>query len=172
MSVDNVTQYVKEGDLVQINVTRGNSDKTWNGLFGYIQKFVASTGKAVVLLQGSNRSKQFFKDELKLVEPVTTEDLEATAVANGAADFVPALELETEAEPQVFIEGSSVEIVSDRHGSDLVWQAGIVTFANDVGCVVSVANKTVWFCNDELILIPATPQAAPEQEEGAMPQGG
>lgn len=151
-----------EGDLVEINVNRSNGDKTWNGLRGYIQQEATATDTAVVLLQGDYRSKQFFKDELKLVSPVITENLEATAVTKGAADFVPAQEVEAEAEPQVFQEGSSVEIVSSRHGEDLVWQAGIVTFANDVGCVVNVANKTVWFCVDELILVPATPQAAPE----------
>jgi len=61
----------QSGDLVQINAT---SDKTWNGLRGYIQKLSAATGKAVVLLQGDYRSKHFFWDELKLVYQVE-EDL-------------------------------------------------------------------------------------------------
>jgi hypothetical protein len=64
------------GDLVEINVTRPNGDKTWNELRGYIQKLSAATGKAAVLLQGDYRSKQFFLDELKLVEPVS-EKLES-----------------------------------------------------------------------------------------------
>lgn len=158
---------LNEGDLVQINVTRGNNDKTWNGLLGYIQKFVSSTGKAVVLLQGDYRSKQFFKDELKLVEPVTAENLKATAVTNGAANCLPVTEVETEAEPQVFHTGDRVEIVSDRHGSDLVWQVGVIKVANAVGCVVEVLGRTVWFCVDELVLVSTTPQAAPEQEKHA-----
>ena len=116
---------------------------------------MASTDKAVVLLQGSNCSKQFFKDELKLVEPATTEDLEATA--NGAANCLPATEVEAEAEPQVFIEGSSVEIVSDRHGEDLVWQVGVIKVVSALGCVVEVLGRTVWFCVDELTLTPVTP---------------
>ena len=142
---------LNEGDLVQINVTRGNNDKTWNGLLGYIQKFVASTGKAVVLLQGDYRSKQFFKDELKLVEPVIAENLEASVVTDDVEECLPALELEADPEPQVFQEGDRVEIVSERQGDDLVWQVGVVDVANTVGCVVKVAGQIRWFCNDELL---------------------
>ncbi len=56
---------LKEGDLVKINAT---SDRTWNGLSGYVQKVVTATGKAVVLLQGDYRSKHFGLDSLKLVQ--------------------------------------------------------------------------------------------------------
>lgn len=137
---------LSEGDLVQINVTRGNNDKTWNGLFGYIQKFVASTGKAVVLLQGDYRSKQFFKDELKLISTVE-ENSQASVVVGGGEECLPP----TEAEPRVFQEGDRVEIVSSRQGDDLVWQVGVVDVANTVGCVVKVAGQIRWFCNDELL---------------------
>ena len=74
---------------------------------------------------------------------------------------------ELEPEPQVFQEGSSVEIVSDRHGDDLIWQVGVIKVANAVGCVVEVSGKTVWFCVDELVLVSTTPQAAPEQQKDA-----
>jgi len=62
---------LKEGDLVQIDAI---SDRTWNGLTGYIQKVMTKTCKAVVLLQGDYRTKHFFLDEFKLVHEVE-EDL-------------------------------------------------------------------------------------------------
>lgn len=89
------TEHLKKSDLVEINVTRLNGDKTWNGLRGYIQQETTSTGKIVVLLQGNYRSKQFFKNELKVVKPV-----------------------ETEIKPQVFQKGDRAKAVLFNSGSD------------------------------------------------------
>lgn len=97
-----------------------------------------------VLLQGNYRAKQFFNNELELVESVE-EDLEA----------LPAQNIQTEPEPQVIHVGDRVQIVSDRHGEDLVYDVGFVTVANNVGCVVKVAGKTLWFCIDEIVLASA-----------------
>jgi len=86
---------LKEGDLVEINAT---SDRTWNGLSGYIQKLSPDTGKATVLLQGDYSSKHFFLDELKLVEHFE-ENLEGAIVTDQVGEYSPSLGLEAEAEP-------------------------------------------------------------------------
>jgi hypothetical protein len=87
------------GDLVEINVTRPNGDKTWNGLRGYIQNLYAPTGKMAVLLQGDYRSKQFKLDELKLVEVVS---------ATPSAVVTPGVEVE---QPSLVVEQADLAAV-------------------------------------------------------------
>lgn len=61
------------------------------------------------------------------------------------------LELVEQTELEVFQVGDKVEIVSDRHGAELVGQVGKVTIANAVGCVVVIADQPRWFCTDEIV---------------------
>jgi hypothetical protein len=164
---------LKGGDLVEIDVTRPNGDKTWNGLFGYVQELKPSTGKAVVLLQGDYRSQQFFNDELKLVESDEAENFskDALVVTDCLEKSSPAHSHEAQPEPQVFQVGDKVEIVSARHGDDLVWQLGIVKVANSsVGCVVEVARQVRWFCTDEIVLLKAATQTVLKQEKDTSRQ--
>jgi len=94
----------QSGDLVQIDAA---SDRTWNGLRGYIQKVVTKTCKAVVLLQGDYRSKHFFLDELKLVHEVEEDFSDAIQARAPQKELVEAYA--TNAIPQ----SSSAEPVSD-----------------------------------------------------------
>ncbi len=78
---------------------------------------------------------------------------------------------EVQPEPQVFQVGDKVEIVSARHGDDLVWQVGIVKVANlAVGCAIEVAGQVRWFCTDEIVLLKAATQTVLKQEKDTSRQ--
>jgi len=116
-----------------------------------------------VLLQGDYRGKQFFNDELKLVEPDEAENFnqDTLVVTDPVEKSSPAHSHEVQPEPQVFQVGDRVEITSERHGDELVWQVGIVKVANSaVGCVVEVLGQIRWFCFDELVLVESAAKPA------------
>lgn len=125
-----------------------------------------------MLLQGDYRGKQFFNDELKLVEPdeADNSNQDALVVTDPVEKSSPAHLHEVQPEPQVIHVGDKVEIVSARHGDELVWQVGIVKVANSaVGCVVEVLGQIRWFCVDEIVLTKAvTSQARLEQDFDAV----
>jgi hypothetical protein len=103
-------------------------------------------------------NQQFFSDELKLVQPVEAENSnkDALVVPDPVKKSSPAHSHEVQPDPQVFHVGDKVEIVSARHGDELVWQVGIVKVANSaVGCVVEVLGQIRWFCVDEIVLTKA-----------------
>ena len=90
--------------------------------------------------------------------PSETESLETSVVTSAVAECLPAVDVETKPRPQVIRVGDRVKIVSERQGEDLVWRVGVADVANAVGCVVKVAGRVHWFCNDELVLVETTAQ--------------
>ncbi len=65
---------------------------------------------------------------------------------------------EVKQNPQVFQVGDRVEVISDRHGVELVGQSGIVTAGTATGAAVNVNGTLRWFCSDEVVLVEASPQ--------------
>jgi len=63
--------------------------------------------------------------------------------------------------------GSSVKIISPRHGEQLLGQVGTITAATPVGCVVVLGDLTRWFCTDEVQLAetPALVEVVDEDED-------
>lgn len=70
---------------------------------------------------------------------------------------------------QVFQVGDRVEIVSDRHGQDLVWQVGTVTAATSVGAAVEVAGQIRWFCTDEIVPLQEAARIQAQALVGSIP---
>lgn len=74
------------------------------------------------------------------------------------AAFVTRAFEKTKSEIPIFEVGDRVEVDSNRHGDEFVWEIGIVSAASKVGCAVNVKNQLRWFCNDELRLVEKAPQ--------------
>lgn len=88
--------------------------------------------------------------------PVAAHLLQEDA-APSDVEFVSSRNTETEQEaqpdPQVFQVGSRVEVISDRHGVELVGQTGTVTAGTAAGAAVDVGGTLRWFCVDELAAV-------------------
>lgn len=155
---------LQEGDLVQVNAT---SDRTWNGLKGYVQKLVTKTCKAVVLLQGDYRTKHFFLNELKLVHQVE-EDLSDAIQARA-----PQKELVEEA--------ATTTVTHDAVAPEAIEDSNSTSIHQDVFAAQSVESASTTIVTDdavalELVESPTTttiPQDAVAQElveSASLPQ--
>jgi len=134
---------LKEGDLVQIDAA---SDRTWNGLRGYIQKVVTKTCKAVVLLQGDYRTKHFFLDELKLVHEVEEDLSDAIEARAPQKELVEAYATNTipqssSAEP--VSDGSTTTVTDDAVAPEPVSSPTTTTIPQDAVAQEPVSSKSL-----------------------------
>ncbi len=109
---------------------------------------VASFPVAAHLLQTDEDAPQ--EDNNAQVIVVTDRDVEeipATVVCSPAS----------QPESLMFQVGDRVEVISDRHGVELVGTSGIVTAGTASGAAVNVNGTLRWFCSDEVTLTSSSP---------------
>ena len=54
---------------------------------------------------------------------------------------------------KIYLVNDKVEVGSDRHGKDLVWELGSVTATDFEGATVEINGSTYYFLNDEIALL-------------------
>ena len=65
-----------------------------------------------------------------------------------------ALEAVKPTEPnKIYLVGDKVEVGSDRHGKELVWELGSVTATDFAGATVEIESNKYYFLNDEIALL-------------------
>ena len=74
---------------------------------------------------------------------------------------------EVKPDPRMFQVGDRVEVISDRHGVELVGQTGTVTAGTAAGAAVDVGGTLRWFCSDELA-ISETPEFPVDDSRGEI----
>lgn len=158
----------KEGDLVEINVTRPGN-RTWNGLVGYVDGFTASK-EVIVALKGNYRKKHFLEDELILIEYGPEQPVEETTVVI-QPEVVQVTVEQPEPDSPKFRVNEKVEVISDRKGDELVWQTGVVTAVSSVGCAVDIDGKLYWFCLDEIVSLKDAARIQAEAKADLFPDG-
>lgn len=104
------------------------------------------------------------------VEPVVKEVAEVTD-----RDIEECLAVELKLEivaqnaPEAFEIGDEVEITSDRHGEEFVWQTGTITAATSVGCAVNVNGTLRWYCTDEIVRVETGAELMREAKDSLFP---
>ena len=91
-------------------------------------------------------------EEVEQVAEVIDHDVEECLALVAKLEQVPS------PDPQGFQVGDKVQVISDRHGVELVGQTGIVTAGTAAGAAVNVGGTLRWFCSDEAVLVEASPQ--------------
>ena len=140
----------KVGDRVKVKWTLSGSDDWRIGQVGTVKRVDAKVNRIEILLDSTPYTLSL---EPSWIEKVATEaEAEAETAPEEVTEEVEQAIAPTETN-KIYLVNDKVEIGSDRHGKDLVWELGNVTATDFEGATVEINGSTYYFLNDEIALL-------------------
>jgi len=142
-------------------LVEGNEIEAYRPRSGLCRTFTQTMDAVIHLISGAGYQMADLIAAQEMLEGMRKEEPSSPVVAplqtivEVIPDSVETPEVTVPDSAPVLTVGSRVEILSPRHGEQLVGQVGTVTAATPVGCVVLIGELTRWFCSDEVVIAEA-----------------